>query len=257
MRIATWNVNGLRARLDFVALWLRERQPDLVGFQELKLDDAHFPHPVFESLGYRAECLGQKGWNGVAVLSRQPIRVTGRGLPGQESLGARLLAVEAEGLSFTTVYVPNGKSVDHEDFPRKLAWLDALAAHFESSHSPDAPALLCGDFNVVPAAIDSWSEAELAGEIFHTDAERERLARLGRWGLCDLYRELRPGERAFSWWDYRGGAFHRGHGLRIDLVLATGSARARAQDARIDRDWRKKHQGLVPSDHAPVVVDLD
>ena len=257
MRIATWNVNGLRARLDFVLLWLRERQPDLVGLQELKLDDAHFPHPAFESLGYRAECLGQKSWNGVAVLSRKPIRVTGRGLPGQDSLGARLLAVEVDGLSFTTVYVPNGKSVGHEDFPRKLAWLDALAAHFEAGGSPDAPAVLCGDFNVVPAALDSWNEAALAGRIFHTDAERRRLARLCDSGFVDVFRHLHPELQAFSWWDYRGGAFHRRQGLRIDLLLGTRSVAARARTAEIDRDWRKKHEGLIPSDHAPVVADLD
>ncbi len=257
MRVASWNVNGLRARLDFVLLWLRERQPHVVGIQELKLGDAQFPHAAFEAAGYQACVFGQKSWNGVAILCRKPARLVRRGLPGQEDAGARLLTAEIDGLSFTTVYVPNGKSVDHEDFPGKLAWLDALADHFATHHDPAAPAVLCGDFNVVPAALDSWNEAALAGRIFHTDAERQRLARLCEWGLVDVFRRLHPELQAFSWWDYRGGAFHRRQGLRIDLLLGTRSVAARARAAEIDRDWRKKHEGLIPSDHAPVVADLD
>jgi exodeoxyribonuclease-3 len=256
VRVATWNVNGLRARLDFVLLWLRERQPDVVGLQELKLDDEQFPHEVFEAAGYQACVIGQKSWNGVAVLGRKPARVVQRGLPGQEEAGARLLTAEVDGLSFTTIYVPNGKSVEHEDFPRKLDWLEALAAHFAAQHDPAEPAVLCGDFNVVPAALDSWDEARLAGHIFHTEAERERLARVAEWGFVDVFRSLHPELQAFSWWDYRGGAFHRRQGLRIDLLLGTRSVAARARAAEIDRDWRKKHEGLTPSDHAPVFIDL-
>jgi exodeoxyribonuclease-3 len=256
MRVATWNVNGLRARLDFVLDWLRAREPDVVGLQELKLSDDVFPHDAFAALGYRAATHGQKSWNGVAILARTEPRVTQVGLPGFEPAGARLLAAEVDGLAFTTIYVPNGKSIDHADFPGKLAWLDGLAAHLSRTCDPSRPAVVCGDFNVCPGPLDSWDEAALAGSIFHTPEERARFEALLRLGLVDVYRELHPGEPAFSWWDYRGGAFHRKQGLRIDLLLATRPARERARAAEIDREWRKKQQGRTPSDHAPVWVDL-
>lgn len=259
MRLATWNVNGLRARLDFVLAWLRERQPDVVGLQELKLTDDQFPRDVFEEAGYRALIHGQKAWNGVAVLTRAagPVaELVQAGLPGQDDLGARLLTAEVDGLAFTTVYCPNGKSVDHDDYPRKLAWFDALASHLRAVHRADAPHVLCGDFNICPGDLDSWSPEHLAGHIFHTEAERQRMKALEEWGLVDLFRHLYPEERAFSWWDYRGGAFHRGHGLRIDFVLGTAPVCERVERVAIDRDWRKKHDGLTASDHAPVVAEL-
>ena len=257
MRIATWNVNGLRARLDFVMHWLRERQPDLVGLQELKMTDDQFPTDAFEAAGYHAATHGQKSWNGVAILSRKPVEVTQRGLPGEDDFGARLITADAFGLSFTTVYCPNGKTVSHDDYPKKLAWYDSLQQHLEARHDPATPTVLCGDFNIVPAAIDSWDEAGHEGHIFHTDAERARMASLATWGFADLYREQHPDEQAFSWWDYRGGAFHRGHGLRIDLILGTASVRERTRDVTIDRDYRKKKDGLTASDHAPVIAELE
>jgi exodeoxyribonuclease-3 len=257
MRIASWNINGLRARLEYATHWLRERKPDVVGLQELKLTDEQFPHAEFEALGYHAVSHGQKAWNGVAILSRRPARVTQRGLPGQEELGARLITAEIEDLSFTTVYCPNGKSTDHDDFPKKLAWFDALTAHFEQCANPDKPTILCGDFNLCPAPIDSWNEAEMRGQIFHTDEERARFQKLLRWGFSDVFRALHPDEPAFSWWDYRGGAFHRKQGLRIDFLLATRVALTRLRAAEIDREYRKKKEGLTASDHAPVMADLE
>lgn len=259
MRIATWNVNGLRARLEFLRIWLRERRPDVVGLQELKLSDEQFPHAEIEKEGYRASSHGQKSWNGVAILSRDGLetRVTQTGLPGQEELGARLLTAEVGGISFTTVYVPNGKAVSHADFPRKLAWLDALSRHFREHHDASRPLVLCGDFNVVPAAIDSWNEAGLAGQVFHTEEERKRFGAFLDWGFVDAFREQGPEEQAFSWWDYRGGAFHRGHGLRIDVLLATRAVMKRVRHVETDREFRKKQDGHTASDHAPVWADLD
>ena len=260
MRVATWNVNGLRARLGFALHWLRERKPDLVGLQELKLTDELFPHAEFEAAGYRAVTHGQKSWNGVAILSRasaRPSEVTQTGLPGQEDLGARLLSAKVDDLSFTTVYVPNGKRVDHADFPRKLAWLDALAAHLADRHRADDPVVVCGDLNICPAPIDSWNEDALRGAIFHTDAERARFRQLLDWGLVDVYRQIFPEKQAFSWWDYRGGSFHKKQGLRIDFLLATRSAMARVRTVVIDREYRKKKDELTASDHAPVIADLD
>jgi exodeoxyribonuclease-3 len=257
MRVATWNVNGLRARLDFFLGWLRARQPDVVGLQELKLTEEQFPHPELEAEGYRAVVHGQKAWNGVAIVSREAAEVSERGLPGQEEQGARFLTASVCDLSFTTAYIPNGKSVGHEDFPRKLEWLDALVAHFRERHEAGRPALLTGDFNLCPAAIDSWNEAGLVGGIFHTDEERARFRALLVGGLRDVFREMHPDTQAFSWWDYRGGAFHRKQGLRIDFLLATDGLAARVRSVEIDRDYRKKKEGLIPSDHAPVIADLD
>ena len=256
MRLATWNVNGLRARADFVRLWLRERQPDVLGLQELKLADDLFPHDLFEAEGYRAVTHGQKSWNGVAIVAREEPRVTQVDLPGQEKLGARLLSAEVAGLSFTSIYVPNGKHLEHDDYPRKLAWLDALAAQLKETAPPGRPAVLCGDFNVCPGPLDSWNEEKLRGAIFHTDAERERFRSLLGGGLHDLFRERNPQLQAFSWWDYRGGAFHRKQGLRIDFLLGTGPVLERLGAVEIDREWRKKQDGLTASDHAPVWADL-
>ena len=257
MRVATWNVNGMRARLDFVLHWLAARQPDLVGLQELKLIDEQFPRAELEAAGYHAATYGQKSWNGVAVLSREPAEVIGRGLPGQDDLGARLITVNVRDLSFTTVYVPNGKSVGHADYPRKLAWLDALIEHVSAVRSPDRPAIVCGDFNICPAPLDSWNEEMMQGGIFHTDKERSRIRRLLDLGFEDLFRTKHPDVQAFSWWDYRGGAFHRRQGLRIDLLLGTASVASRTRTVEIDRDYRKKKEGLIASDHAPVIADLE
>ncbi len=253
MRIATWNINGLRARLDYVRHWLAARQPDVVGLQELKLDDDKFPHEEIESAGYRAVTHGQKAWNGVAILSREPAEIVQKGLPGQEDFGARLITAEVAGLSFTTVYCPNGKHLEHEDYPRKLAWFDALADHLEERHDPGSPAVVCGDFNICPQPLDSWNEGP---GIFHTEEERSRFRRLLDDGLVDVYRRLHPEKQAFSWWDYRAGAFHRNMGLRIDFLLATPPLVERVEAVEIDRDYRKKKEGLTASDHAPVWADL-
>lgn len=256
MRFATWNINGLRARWDFLLHWLDARQPDAVGLQELKLEDEKFPHDELEAAGYTALTHGQKAWNGVAILSREPAEVLQKGLPGQEEFGARLITARVGGVDFTTVYCPNGKHLGHEDYPRKLAWFDSLANHLDDSHDPSKPLILCGDINICPAPIDSWNESGLAGKIFHTEDERTRFGRLLDWGFVDLYRHLHADRQAFSWWDYRGGAFHRNMGLRIDLILGTAPVLERVSSIEIDRDYRKKKDGLTASDHAPVIVDL-
>jgi len=252
MRIATWNVNGLRARLEFVLHWLESRRPDVVGLQELKLVDDQFPHLALESLGYHAVVYGQKAWNGVAVLALEKPEIEQRGLPGQEALGARLVTVRVGGLRFTTVYAPNGKHVDHDDFPRKLAWFDSLRAHVAETAGDST--VLCGDFNICPTAQDTWREEP--EQIFHTEVERSRFRAILDLGVKDVYRERHPDGAMFSWWDYRGGSFHRNMGLRIDFVLAADAVMERVESVEIDREYRKKQDGLTPSDHAPVIVDL-
>jgi len=260
MRIATWNVNGLRSRLDFVRHWLRERKPDLVGLQELKATDDQFPFAEFESEGYHAVVHTQKAWNGVGVLSRVPVEVTQRGLPDEEQLGARLISVrhpateDSSELDFVTVYVPNGKTVEHDDFPAKLRWLGSLRRYLENRHDPGLATVLCGDFNICPQPIDSFKEDPT--RIFHTPEERDRYHSVEQWGLRDLFRERYPDAPAFSWWDYRGGAFHRKLGLRIDFLLGTPTVVEQLESVEIDREFRKKQEGLTPSDHAPVIADL-
>ncbi len=254
MRLATWNINGLRARFEYVCHWLRAVQPDVVGFQELKATDDKFPAMDFQALGYHSVSFGQKSWNGVAVLSKTPIEITQVGLPGQEEMGSRLLSVDTAGINFTTVYVPNGKTLEHEDFARKLKWLQALNAHYVERHDPAKPTVLCGDFNVVPAPIDHWRERP---GIFTTPEERGHIQSLLDWGFTDVWRAQRPEAPGFSWWDYRAGAFHKHMGLRIDLLLASHDLAQKVTSVDLERTWRKKVEGLTPSDHAPVWMDLD
>ena len=257
MRIATWNINGLRARIDFIRTWLEAREPDVVGLQELKITDEEFPFEMFHELGYDVVTHGQKGWNGVAILTRSQAETEQVGLPGQEDFGARLVSVKIADLHFATVYCPNGKDVGHDDFPRKLEWFDALAGYWAGRYAADTLAVLCGDFNIVRHALDSWRGAGADGGLFHTVEERARLDALLQTGLFDIFRERHPDLEAHSWWDYRGGAFHRGQGLRIDLVLGSAALLARVRNVEIDRDFRKKKDGLTASDHAPVIVDLE
>lgn len=256
MRIATWNVNGLRARLAFVLEWLRERQPHAVGLQELKLEADSFPHAAFAEVGYYAVVHGQKSWNGVAVLSREKPELVTAGLAGQEELGARLITADVGPVRVTSVYCPNGKSVDHPDYERKLAWFDALIAHLASAATA-RPVVVGGDFNICPTPLDSWDEARLGGSIFHTDAERARFTRILGLGYRDAFRLQHPDVREFSWWDYRGGAFHRRQGLRIDMLLVNASAAPALRSVEIDREFRKKRAEMTPSDHAPVLLDLE
>jgi exodeoxyribonuclease III len=257
MKIATWNINGLRARMDYILLWLRNRKPDVVGFQELKMTDEAFPSEVFEAEGYQVAVHGQKAWNGVAILTKSPAQIEQKGLPGQDDLGSRLITVSVEGLSFTTVYCPNGKSVEHDDYARKLAWFDALEEHMRGVVREHPGAILCGDFNICPRALDSWDETAHTDQIFHTQAERTRMQQIYDLGLEDVYRSHFPDNSAFSWWDYRAGSFQRNHGLRIDFLLASAAAAARVSSVEIDRDYRKKKDGLTASDHAPVIAVLD
>jgi exodeoxyribonuclease-3 len=261
--VATWNVNSLGARLEFVLQWLRLRKPDVVCVQELKLEDAAFPHQALEQDGYAAFTHGQQAWNGVGVLVRKErfpdgAEVIQRGLPGQEEAGARLVSVRLGDLLATSVYVPNGKTVQHPDFQKKLGWLEALAADLERVHAAhDGPTLVGGDFNLCPEDLDSWAPDDLRGHIFHTDQERERWRDLiGRGHLVDLFRALHPEERTFTWWDYRAGCFHKNQGLRIDFLLGNVATREKTTSVMVDREWRKKKGDLTPSDHAPVVAEI-
>lgn len=256
MRIATWNVNGLRARFDFLIHWLRVRKPDLVALQELKLTDDKFPHEELAAEGYSALAHGQKAWNGVAILGSTSMKVSQIGLPGQEHLGARFLRATVGDVTIISVYCPNGRHVGHQEFDRKLTWFDSLSVYLKQSASAHDPLVLGGDFNICPSGLDSWDEERLQGMIFHTQEERSRFRKLLDWGLVDAYRRCHPHKQAFSWWDYRAGAFYKNQGLRIDFLLLTQALANRIERIEIDREYRKKKNGMTASDHAPVIADL-
>jgi exodeoxyribonuclease-3 len=257
MRIATWNVNSAKQRLPRLLPWLDERQPDVVCLQETKLADEAFEDLLGEELaarGYEVALHGEASWNGVAILSRAGLEDAVRGLPagpGFPHQEARALAATCGGIRVFSVYVPNGRSPGSEHYEYKLAWLaalrDAVAADAEAT-------VVCGDMNVAPADEDVFDPAAYAGHTHVTEPERAALAELRALGLRDVLRDRWPGERVFTYWDYRAGMFHRDLGMRIDLVLAGAPVAERVRAAWVDRKARK---GKAPSDHAPVVVDLD
>jgi len=259
--LATWNVNGIRARSQRLAEWLAERQPDVVCLQELKIAETDFPHLELLSSGYHAVLSGQQSWNGVAVIAKERPEIVMRELPGAEEAGARFVVAKVLGMEVASVYIPNGKTVAHADYKLKLAWLESLATHIESraKSGGDVPLLVAGDFNVCPTDLDSYGGARFKGHIFHTDEERALIARLRGAGLIDLYRSKYPDTMSFSWWDYRAGQFHKNEGMRLDMLFASASLAERVKDVYVDREYRKKGKtsGAIPSDHAPVVAVLD
>ena len=257
MRIATWNVNSLNARLPRVEAWLAECEPDILCMQETKLADSAFPALTFSSLGYEGVHHGEGRWNGVAILSRVGLEAPSFGFaPDDEIMAdeARIVSATCAGIRVATVYVPNGRSLDHEQYRFKLDWLARLRAHLESSCDPSAPVLVCGDFNIAPEDRDVWDPNAVHGATHVSEPERTALADLEAWGLVDVFRRHYDNGGLYSWWDYRAGNFHKHLGMRIDLMLASKALADRSRWALIDRNARK---GQQPSDHAPLIVDFD
>jgi len=257
MRIATWNVNSLKARLARVEDWLGYAQPDVLCMQETKLADSAFPSMAFQALGYDSAHHGEGRWNGVAILSRVGLEAPSFGFaPDDEIMGdeARILSASCAGIRVVTVYVPNGRSLDHEQYQFKLEWLGRLRAHLESACDPDEPVLVCGDFNIAPEDRDVWDPKAVHGATHVSEPERAALAGLQAWGLVDVFRRHYEDGGLYSWWDYRAGNFHKHLGMRIDLLLASKPLAERSRWALIDRNARK---GQGPSDHAPVIIDFD
>jgi exodeoxyribonuclease-3 len=258
MRIATWNVNSLKARLPRVEEWLGYAHPDVLCMQETKLADSNFPVMAFEALGYDVAFHGGGGrYNGVAIASRVGLEDPVAGFSDEDEsdiVESRLLSATCAGVRVSSVYVPNGRAVGTEHYEAKLAWLDRLAAHLQSSCDPDGDVAICGDFNVAPEDRDVWDASKVNGATHVSPPERERLQALLDWGLVDAFRLRYGDDRLFSWWDYRAGDFHQHRGMRIDLVLVTQKLASRVSYALIDRFARK---GKLPSDHAPVLVDVD
>jgi exodeoxyribonuclease III len=259
VRLATWNVNSVAARLPRLVAWLDETGPDVVCLQETKCAEADFPRAAVEPLGYEVAAHGDGRWNGVAVLSRVGLAEVVRGLPGEPGFPdpeARALGATCAGVRTWSVYVPNGREPGHDHYGYKLAWLEALraAVAVELAADPGRPLAVCGDFNVAPSDADVWDAAAFAGATHVTAPEREALARLRGAGLDDVVPRAMKGPHPFTYWDYRAGAFHRNLGMRIDLVYASAALSAGVRDAYVDREARK---GKGPSDHAPVVVDVE
>ena len=254
MKVATWNVNSIRQRLERVTAWLGTHQPDVLCLQETKVVDEDFPRAPFEALGYRVELYGQKTYNGVAILSREPLTDVVRGFPDDApDAHRRMLAATVGGVRVVNVYVPNGESVESEKFPFKLDWLARLARWLAAAARPRDPLLVLGDFNIAPEDRDVYDPDAFRGQVLFHPKEHEALARLTGWGLSDLYRRHHAEAGRYSWWDYRALGFPKDHGLRIDLILGTAAAAERCTACEIDREARK---GIKPSDHAPVLATL-
>jgi exodeoxyribonuclease III len=257
VRVATWNVNSVKQRVPRLLPWLDQRQPDVVCLQETKLSDEAFTALLGEELasrGYAVALHGEGQWNGVAILSKVGLDdvVPGvAGAPGFPHPEARAVAATCDGIRVNSVYVPNGRVPDSDHYRYKLAWLAALRDQLAAG--PDA-AIVCGDMNIAPTDADVFDPDAYVGQTHVTPPERAALAELEAVGLHDVVRERWPAERVFTYWDYRAGMFHRDLGMRIDLVLASTPVADRVRAAWVDRQARK---GSGPSDHAPVIVDLD
>ena len=257
VRIATWNVNSVKQRVPRLLPWLDERRPDVVCLQETKLADDAFTELLGHELaerGYEAALHGEATWNGVAILSRSGLDDVVRGIegaPGFPNPEARAVSATCDGVRVVSVYVPNGREPDSEHYRYKLEWLASLREMVAAG--PDAT-IVCGDMNIAPTDDDVFDPDAYVGQTHVTQPERDALAELESVGLNDVVRDRWPDKRVFTYWDYRAGMFHQDLGMRIDLVLASDPVASRVEAAWVDRQARK---GSGPSDHAPVIVDLD
>jgi exodeoxyribonuclease-3 len=254
MKIATWNVNSVRARLERLLAWLQKTQPDIVCLQELKAKEEMFPHEAIRQAGYYAAVYGQRSFNGVGILSRiEPQNIVPGMDDGVDDQQARFLAAQVDEIQVLSAYVPNGQVVGSEHYTYKLDWLRRLRAFLERHFTPEMPLVLCGDFNVARDERDvadpvAWEETVL----FHPTS-RAALEELLGWGLVDVLRQQHPEGGLYSWWDYRNLAFPKNDGLRLDYIFATLPMASRCTAAEIDRQERK---GEKPSDHAPLIAEF-
>jgi exodeoxyribonuclease-3 len=257
MLLATWNVNSLTARLPRVLEFLDKHHPDVLCLQETKVGDAAFPTPHLEDAGYAAAHHSGGRWAGVAILSpiEHPPRDAVAGLPGEvQASEARWVEATVGDLRVVSVYVVNGRALDTPQYEEKLTFLDAMRDRLAALHDSGARVFVTGDFNIAPEDRDVWDPALFVGTTHTSRPERERLDRILTTGLVDAYRHVEPEAVHFTYWDYRAGMFHKNLGMRIDLALLSTTLAPRIRRCGIDRDFRK---GLKPSDHAPLLVELD
>ena len=256
MLVVTWNVNSLKARLPRVEEWLSEIQPDVVCLQETKLAQEKFPTDAITALGYESAHFGQGQWNGVAILSKVGLTdVVHNFAPGiEQDTEARIISATCGGVRISSVYVPNGRELDNDHYKYKLSWLSRLRQHLDATCSPADDVIVAGDFNIAPDDRDVWDIKQFANATHVSQPERDALKNVCDFGMEDTFRKFHSEEGLHSWWDYRGGSFYKGHGMRIDLLLATASVAARSTWTTVDRNARK---GESPSDHAPVLLKVD
>ena len=260
MRLATWNVNSLNARLGRVEEWLDYAQPDVLCMQETKLADEAFPVMPFQALGYEVAFHGEGRWNGVAIASRVGLDDVVAGFSPEPEEGlteARIMSATCGGVRVASLYVPNGRAVGTEHYERKLEWLARVRRWLADRHQPGEPLALCGDFNIAPEDRDVYDPKKFVGATHVSEPERQALGELLRWGLVDGFRLLYEDGRLFTWWDYRAGDFHSGRGMRIDLMLLTEPLAKQVTWGLIDRNARKGPRDRPPSDHAPLFLDID
>jgi exodeoxyribonuclease-3 len=254
MKVATWNVNSLRARLEHVTSWLQRRSPDVLCMQETKVEDEHFPHEELARLGYSVSKAGQKSYNGVAIASRVPLSDVRVGLNGAgPDDDKRVISAVAQGVRIVGIYAPNGKAVGSEAFVQKLAWYRQLRATLDALPVTENGTIVCGDFNIAPEERDVYDPELFRGQLhFHPD-EHAVLKHLTEHGLTDLFRLHNASGKQYSWWDYRAGSFRRNLGLRIDYILGTEAVASRCREVLIDKEERAQTK---PSDHCPVMAEL-
>ncbi|MBI5783024.1 MAG: exodeoxyribonuclease III [Gammaproteobacteria bacterium] len=254
MKIATWNINSIRVRLPQVLEWLKKENPDVLCLQETKITDGEFPAAAFREMAYQAVYAGQKTYNGVATLSRAPTDDVITSLPGVDGDQKRLLATTVGDVRVVNVYVPNGEEVGSEKYSYKLSWLKALEKFVARELKSHPRLALLGDYNIAPEERDVHDPKRWEGHVLFSGKERAAFQRLVEHGLTDVFRQFDQPEKNFSWWDYRAGAFHRNHGLRIDHILCSPALAQRCSTCRIDTDPRRHER---PSDHAPVFAQFD
>ena len=255
MKIATWNVNSINSRLEHVLKWLKLSETDVLCLQETKCVDSKFPRAAFSEIGYSADMVGEKSYNGVAILSKHPISGVQKNMPDDEAdAGKRFIAATIEGIRIVNVYVPQGSKPGTDKFDAKLEWLRKLRTYFDYNCSRDADVLLCGDFNVAPTELDVWSPARCWGKIHFSEPEKEAIDHLMQWGFEDVFRMLNPAAKEFSFWDLKVKWFERDKGLRIDHIWTSEELADRCRKAWIDKEpqtWER------PSDHTPVVAEFE
>ena len=259
MKVATWNINGVKARLDSAVAWLRHAEPDVVCLQEIKSVDEGFPRQPFEDLGYRVETHGQKGFNGVALLSRLPLEDIDRTLPGDHGdTHARYIEATVVGrktaLRVASLYLPNGNPIGTDKFAYKLAWMERLNAHARTLLAGEMPFALCGDYNVIPEPADAKRPAAWTGDALFQPESRAAFRALTGLGLTDAVRAQHPKAGLYTFWDYQAGCWQRDDGIRIDHIMLSPQAADRLMATGIDRDTRGTEK---PSDHVPVWAELD
>lgn len=254
MKIASWNVNSLRVRLQHVLDWLADQQPDVLGLQETKTEDAKFPREELEAAGYHVTFAGQKTYNGVAMLSREAATDTFTDVPGLDDPQRRILGVTTGGVRILDLYVPNGSQVGSEKYEYKLDWLEKVTRHIETELAAHPGMVVMGDFNIAPDDRDVHDPEAWHEKILCSTPERGALKTILELGFSDSFRLFEQEAEAFSWWDYRAGGFRRNHGMRIDLLLVSDALAGRCRSSSIDLAPRKLER---PSDHTPVVIELD